>query len=391
MKVLHVIPSVAMRDGGPSRAVLEMCRALQERGVATLIATTDADGKGRLPVELAKPISYREVPTIFFSRQWTESYKYSPPLQHWLDAHVSDFDVVHIHAVFSHSSLAAAKACRNKCVPYIVRPLGTLNPWSLQQKSLKKKLFWHLGVRSMLEGASAIHYTTAPERKLVEESLGLNHGIVIPLGVESDSTIGTKITESKSEPPSPSPYVLVLSRLHPKKGLELLLSAFLSLAKRDEFEGWKLVVAGDGDPKYVQSLRDVVEREKGNGHVIFAGWLEGDSKKAALRNASLLALTSYQENFGLCVIEALACGVPVVISSEVNLAGEVAAANAGWIADVSAGAIEKSLSAAMISESERLKRGKNGRQLASHFAWPGVTDQLITLYTSISATAVHHA
>jgi glycosyltransferase involved in cell wall biosynthesis len=389
VKVLHVIPSVAMRDGGPSRAVLEMCRALQKRGVDTLIATTDADGKGRLPVELAKLISYRDVPAMFFPRQWTESYKYSHPLQQWLDAHVSDFDVVHIHAVFSHSSLAAAAACRNGGVPYIVRPLGTLDPWSLKQKSFRKRLFWHLGVRRMLDGASAIHYTTAPERELAQGSLGLNHGVVIPLGIESASTNGTMLTEPQGEPCSSRPYILVLSRLHPKKALEFLLPAFLSLVRRDEFKEWKLVLAGDGDAEYVQSLRDLVEKEKGNKHVIFAGWLEGNRKEAALRNASLLALTSYQENFGLCVIEALACGVPVVVSSDVNLAGEIAAANAGWITEINARAIEKSLLAAMISESERLKRGKNGKELASHFAWPEVTDRLLELYSSITA-ADHH-
>lgn len=387
MKVLHVIPSVAMRDGGPSRAVLEMCGALQKRGVDTLIATTDADGKGRLDVELGRPISYRDVPIIFFSRQWTESYKYSHPLQHWLNAHVNDFDVVHIHAVFSHSSLAAAAACRNRGVPYIVRPLGTLDPWSLKQKSFRKRLFWHLGVRRMLDGASAIHYTTAPERELAQGSLGLNHGVVIPLGIESVSTNGTKLTEPQGEPPSSRPYVLVLSRLHPKKALEFLLPAFLSLVTREEFKEWKLVLAGDGDAEYVQSLRDLIEKEKGNEHVIFAGWLEGNRKEAALRNASLLALTSYQENFGLCVIEALAYGVPVFVSPHVNLAGQIAKSNAGWIAEINADAIRTGLKEAMDSESERLRRGKNGRQFAADFAWPGVTDQLFNLYLSTIAGA----
>src|SRR5205085_1067284 len=131
VKVLHVIPSVAPRYGGPSRAVVDMCRALRGGGVDTLIATTDADGEGRLAVELGRHTLFKDVPAIFFSRQWSEAYKYSRPLAHWLDAHVGDFDVVHIHAVFSHACLAAAKACRKRGVPYVVRPLGTLDPWSL--------------------------------------------------------------------------------------------------------------------------------------------------------------------------------------------------------------------------------------------------------------------
>src|SRR5205085_10556057 len=131
--------------------------------------------------------------------------------------------------------VAAAKACRKKGVPYVVRPLGTLDPWSLRQKRLKKRLFWHLGVKQMLGGAAAIHYTALPEKKLAEESLSLARGVVVPLGIEMDSSCGAKEADNKEEldaPPSRSPYVLVLSRLHRKKGLELLLPAFLSLAKR---------------------------------------------------------------------------------------------------------------------------------------------------------------
>src|SRR5216683_7337951 len=128
MRVLHVIPSVAPRYGGPSNAVLAMCRALGRKGVDVLIATTDADGEGRLPVEHGRVTSYGGTPAIFFPRQWSEAFKYSHPLAHWLDQHVADFDAVHVHAVFSHACLAAGQACRRAGVPYVVRPLGTLDP-----------------------------------------------------------------------------------------------------------------------------------------------------------------------------------------------------------------------------------------------------------------------
>ncbi|HKC63758.1 MAG TPA: glycosyltransferase, partial [Pyrinomonadaceae bacterium] len=134
LKVLHVIPSVAPRYGGPSRAVVEMCHALKGCGVDTLISATNADGGGRLNVKIGEPVSYKDVPAIFFPRWWSEAFKYSKPLACWLNAHVADFDLVHIHAVFSHACLAAAKACSKKGVPYVVRPLGTLDPWSLKQK-----------------------------------------------------------------------------------------------------------------------------------------------------------------------------------------------------------------------------------------------------------------
>src|SRR5438445_1337264 len=186
MNVLHVIPAVAPRYGGPSHAVLGMGRVLANHGVNVCIATTDADGAGHLPVEHGKVQDWQGVPAVFFPRQWSEAFKYSGPLAAWLGDHVTDFDVVHVHAVFSHACLAAANACRSGHVPYIVRPLGTLDPWSLRQKPIRKRLLWHCGARSMLQKAAAVHYTTSEEQRLVEESLGLGRGVVIPLGVDAE-------------------------------------------------------------------------------------------------------------------------------------------------------------------------------------------------------------
>jgi glycosyltransferase involved in cell wall biosynthesis len=365
-----------------------MCRALRGRGVDTLIATTDADGAGRLAVDLGRPTLYDDVPAIFFPRQWSEAYKYSRQLARWLDAHVAEFDVVHIHAVFSHACLAAAKACRKRGVPYIVRPLGTLDPWSLKQKSTKKKLLWHLSVKRMLDGAGAIHYTALPEQKLAEESLGLGRGVVVPLGIEIDSTGGDGDIETPQalDPVlSNHPYVLVLSRLHPKKGLEMLLPAFLSLAKQREFAEWKLVLAGDGDAEYVSLLRGLAEKEGMSERVIFVGWLQGEQKRVMLQRASLLALTSYQENFGLCVIEALACGVPVILSPHVNLAPEVEAAGAGWVTPLEPGAIESTLAATMRDPHGRAQCGAAGKELVlSRFTWAAVGGRLAEVYNSIA-------
>jgi glycosyltransferase involved in cell wall biosynthesis len=382
-----VIPSISPRYGGPSRAVVEMCRALNESGVDSLIATTDADGAGRLTVKLGQQISYSKVPAIFFPRQWSEAYKYSRPLAQWLGEHVRDFDLVHIHAVFSHACLAAANACSKRGVPYIVRPLGTLDPWSMRQKRVRKMLFWHLGVRRMLEEAAVVHYTAQLEQELAESSLGLKGGVVIPLGVE---TGGQHIPAEKNGFHSQyalgdDPYVLVLSRLHQKKGIELLLEAFLPLVGQPEFAHWKLVLAGDGDRAYVDHLRRLVTESRGNGSVVFTGWLEGLQKAAALEHASLLALPSYQENFGLCILESLACGVPVLISPHVNLAPEIESAGAGWISPLSREMLEETLSEALSDRAAREKRGQAGRELVEQrFTWPAVARQLCSLYDSIA-------
>jgi len=387
LKVLHVIPAVAPRYGGPSRVIFEMCRSIQQKGTEVLVATTDADGAGRLPVEAGAAIAYRQVPTIFFKRQLSEVFGYSFSLARWLNDNVKNFDVVHIHAVFSHPCLAAARACRRSEVPYIVRPLGSLDPWSMRQKPHRKKLMWHLSAGRMLSEAAAVHYTTREEQRLAEASLGLTQGVVIPLGIEMGMTEDATSAESfrRNHPSLDSnPYILTLSRLHPKKNMELLLEAFLALVKKSEFETWRLVIAGDGETEYIASLKRLTQVLGGNGKVLFTGWLGGAHKAAALREAALLALTSRQENFGLCVVEALACGVPVVVSDRVNLATEIENAGAGWVTTLEKTNLERVLAEALCDEGERRRRGLAGLDLVERqFSWSKVADELNLLYRSV--------
>ena len=386
MRVLHVIPAVAPRYGGPSRAIFEMCRALQERGIEPLIASTDADGAGRLPVETGHPLVYKGVPVVFFSRQWSEAFKYSHPLARWVGRHVQDFDVVHIHAIFSHACLAAAKACRRHQVPYVVRPLGTLAPWSLRQKHLRKNILWHIEARSMLQKATAVHYTTSEEQRLAEESLGIGCGVVIPLGVDKELLAvpsGAGSFRCRHPALRHDPYVLVLCRLHPVKGLELFLEVFLEVTRREEFQHWRLVVAGEGEAGYVADLKRLVRERGGQDRVLFAGWLEGAEKVAVLREAALLALPSHQENFGLSVVEAMACGVPALLSTQVNLAAEIQDARAGWSVSLERGALLETLAQALREDSERIRRGRAGRELVRRrFLWSAVAVELAALYNA---------
>src|SRR5688500_2283201 len=131
--------------------------------------------------------NYKGVPAIIFPSQLGESFKYSRPLAAWLNSHIHEFGLAHIHAVFNHSSIAAAHVCRKAAVPYVVRPLGTLEPWSMTQKSVRKRVFWQVAGKAMLRRAAAVHYTTDAEKNSTESLLGLNHGKVIGLGVELNS------------------------------------------------------------------------------------------------------------------------------------------------------------------------------------------------------------
>ena len=353
-------------------AILPMCRQLRKRGIEVLLAATDADVR---EVQCGRVVDYEGVPAIFFPAQLGASFKYSRPLSVWLDANADRFDLGHIHAVFNHSSVAAARAFRKAGVPYVIRPLGTLDPWSMKQKPLRKRFFWSLVGRTMVTGAACVHYTSQTERTATETLLGVNHGKVIPLGIDAISEATNGIRAEK-------PYILVLSRLHPKKGLDVLIDAFIELTQRAEFDHWQLIIAGHGPDDHVALLKR--NAAAASDRIMFTGWLDGERKEEVLRNASLLALPSYQENFGLCVMEALARAVPVLISPHVNLAGEIEAANAGWIAPVEEHALTETLAAALSDRQELAKRGKAGKSVSASYSWERVATDLAELYIEIA-------
>ena len=376
MRVLHVIPSVAERSGGPATAIIPMCRALMQQGIELLLVTTDAGLEG----SEKDGTQYKGVPAKLFPAGFGESFKYSRPLASWLNEHIRRFELVHIHAVFNHSSVAAARACRRAGVPYLIRPLGTLDPWSMTQKSLRKRLFWQVAGKGMLQAAAAVHYTSEAEKLSTERLTGLNHGKVVPLGVEARSSTSREKLARFFPALANDRYVLVLSRLHPKKGLDVLIDAFLSLGQAGQFRDCRLVLAGDGPTEYVSKLKSMAAS---SSRILFTGWVDGEQKDALLGCASLLALPSHQENFGLCVMEALSHAVPVLVSPGVNLAPEIVTANAGWVAAIDKEALTAKLSESLGDETELAKRGRNGQQLSRKYSWESAAKNLVQLYQQV--------
>ena len=382
MRVLHVIPSVSERSGGPATAIVPMCRALQQHGIEVLLVTTNA-GLHENEMPDGPVADYKGVPAVFFPSQLGESFKYSRPLSTWLSTNVRHFELAHIHAVFNHSSVSAAHFCRKERVPYVVRPLGTLDPWSMMQKSVRKRLFWAVSGKAMLRRAAAIHYTTETEKTSTEELLGLNHGKVIPLGIEATATFSKAQLVRHFPSLVGQPYMLVLSRLHPKKGIDVLIDAFSALVQDSRFAKWRLVIAGDGPSDYVLKLTNKAAASLGRDRILFAGWLDGEQKNAVLSSASLLVLPSHQENFGLCVMEALSHSVPVLVSPHVNLADEIASANAGWIVPVTKEALTTAMVDALGDEEERARCGRAGKELSRKYSWESAAKGLADLYRDV--------
>lgn len=377
MRVLHVIPSVAPRYGGPSYAVAGYCRALAARGVEVVIATTNADGEGVLPVPTGRATDHHGIETWFFPRHG-EAFKYSPMLARWLRASVQDFDLVHVHAVFSHSSVAAGRACRVRRVPYILRPLGSLDPWSLSRQAWKKRLLLSSAVGTLISRAAGMHYTTADEQRLAQEVVGQTPGMVIPLGVD-DALLGLPALPSAQR----QPRLVALCRLHPKKQLELLIQSFQEVVRTPGLSGWTLTIAGTGEAAYADKLKQLAQKGPAASRITLTGWVEGHAKTSLLRESALFAAPSHQENFGLGALEALACGVPVILTPGVNIATEVAEAEAGWLADATAASFTETLRRAMVDTTERARRSANARRFAEGYGWDRAAVALLQWYTDI--------
>jgi glycosyltransferase involved in cell wall biosynthesis len=380
MKVLHVIPATAPRYGGPSIAVHAMAKGVRDLGAEVTVATTDADGRGRLPVPHGRPTETEGVEYRYFPRSLPGEWKLSLPLGRWLHANAGRFDVVHVHALFSYATIPGCRAALRRSVPYVLRPLGTLDPWSLAQGSARKRPYLALVEGTHLRGAAAIHATSAAEAEGIA-ALGFGARVrVIPLGAEPASAPRTR-------GPGGPLRVLFLARLHPKKGLPLLLDAVAALLREGRAEV-ELEVAGDGDPAYRRELEARTRALGIAGRVRFLGRVEGSAKARALADADLFVLPSYQENFGIAAAEAMAAGLPVVVSDRVGIAEQVAEAGAGTVVPCDAAALAAAIRGAALDPEARLRAGERAAGLArGAFAWEHTSRRLLELYRELAAPA----
>jgi glycosyltransferase involved in cell wall biosynthesis len=287
-----------------------------------------------------------------------------------------------VHAVFSHAVLAAGRACRKHDVPYVVRPLGTLDPWSVGRHAYRKRLLLALGLHQVLCEASLIHYTTNEERQLAESQFpNLPHGEVVPLGIDDGWF-------QLEEAPRERTFVC-FSRLESKKGVDVAIDAFHRIAADPDLQSWRLVIAGDGDPDYVSTLRRAAAQGAGSARVDFTGWLDGAARASLLQRGGVFVLPSHQENFGIALVEAMAAGMPAIVAPGVNLASELRRHDAGWVVERSAEAVASAMREAA-ADAARTARGRRAQQLASRFQWPVVAAGLDAMYRrAIDRHATH--
>jgi glycosyltransferase involved in cell wall biosynthesis len=359
-----------------------MARYQADRGIEVHVATTDDNGTERIHTGGHFPLFENAVTYWIFRRQ-TRFYTFSFPLTRWLWKHSADYDLIHIHALFSYPAIAAAFCARWASVPYVVRPLGTLNRWGMRHRRrwLKSLSFRFIESR-ILRRAAVVQYTS--EQEAVEAKLldARHQAIVIPNPVELLGPERTRGTFRTRYPALAGKTVLLfLSRLDPKKGLDLLLPA-LSVA-RDQNPEVALVIAGDGDPAFVAGLKKQAEQLGLEKCVLWVGFLRANEKRAALADSDVYVLPSYSENFGVAVVEAMGAGIPVIVSDQVGIHREIAKAGAGLVAECRVEALAAALTQVLGDSEWRVAASERAARLAARFAPEIITAQLAELYGRI--------
>ena len=396
MRILQVIGSLAPRYGGPSVSCPALCRALAERGHEVVVYTTDAGGKARMDVPLDQPARADGFRIRYFSA-WVHprEFKVSPSLASALRRTVGDFDVVHISSYYGHWVWAAARACRARGTPYLLHPHGSLDPFLLRHRPLRKRAYARLVGDACWRDAAGVLFNSAEEMRLATgegSAPGATRagprGFVVPGGVGEEwfrppEPGADRRMEQKLEHVKDCPLVVYFGRIDFKKGLDLLVRAFGAVARANRKA--RLVLAGPESPGYgakVQAwLRDAGVLER----TTFLGPLEGSERVALLRRARLLALLSYSENFGNVVAEAMAAGAAVVISDRVNIWPEIARAEAGIVVPCEAEAATRAIEVLLADPAAARRMGAHGREwVEQNWTWPAVAEKTLEVYAEIS-------
>lgn len=330
MRFLHVIGSLSPADGGPPEAVRQLVRAYLEIGVDVELLSQDppdASFLSDIPVEVHA-----------LGQRWLGRFGLSPRLWRWLHGHASRFDAIVMNGLWIFPDIAVRSAARRAEIPYAVFAHGALDPWFNTRyplKHLKKRLYWPLQYR-VLRDARAVLFTTSLERDLALTSFSPNqwNSLPVPYGIsEPLGNAAAQIELFYRTLPQlrDRRFLLFMSRLHVKKGCDLLIDAFARVA--GAYPDIDLVVAGPDQEGLQAQLQRQCEEKGIVRRVFWPGMIRGDLKWGALRAAEAFILPSHQENFGIAVVESLAAGRPVLSTNKVNIWKEIQDDGAGLIED----------------------------------------------------------
>ena len=325
MLLLHIVHTLNPDRGGPSESVRMFVLAHQRAGNRVEVATLDVPGSG-----FAKLVNC----TVHECGPGRSNYGYAPRLVDWLEANHARFDGVIVNGVWQFHGVAARRVLAGR-KPYVVFAHGMLDPYFKQRyplKHLKKLVYWILHEHRNLNRSQAVCFTSEEEKRIAGAGFPFKRfrGVVVPYGTigpegEPEELKAAFLREFPTL--KGKAYLLYLSRIHPKKGCDLLIEAFSHAAPRD----LQLVMAGPDQAGWRPELEVLAAKLELTGRVHWTGMLSGSAKWGSFFGAEAFILPSHQENFGIAVADALACGLIPLISDKVNIAPDVAGDGAGLV------------------------------------------------------------
>lgn len=362
MKVAHCIASMDRDAGGTTTAVYDILKAESCRLQLELYTLKTDD-----------PISLDDVKGLSFYAEQGTLLDYSLSLEEKML--VSNADLFHSHGLWNLPMHQMIKVAYKLGRPYIVSIHGMLEPWSLQQSKLKKKIAMVLYQHDDLKHANCLHATALSEAEAIRR-LGYKNPIaVIPNGINlSDYPVKESILIKEKR------KILFLSRIHPKKGIELLIDAWEGV---DDYikAGWEIEIVGNGESDYVAALQKIIRDKDLQKQIKIVGPKFGLDKIAVYHSADLFVLPTYSENFGIVIAEALACGIPVITTKGTPWQ-ELEEYNAGKWIDVGVDFLRNALEETLIQDNGTLiEMGRNGRKLiVEKYSIESVAVSFVKLY-----------
>ncbi len=360
MKILSFISSLDINDGGPSRSVPMLVKGLAELGVDVTLMTICSENMNVHALE----------GTTAKLKLLKPSFSRGEIAQYLKD---EKFHLIQIQSMWELPYHKVMVEARRLGIPYIVTPRGMLEPWSLSQKKWKKKLAWWLYQRNDVQKSVCVFTTAKKEAEHVSELGVTTCKAVIPNGIETSSyPCKTSVDHVKKQ-------VLFLSRLHVKKGIEILFDAWKRI--HADYSDWRLLVVGNGEIEYIQSLENRMESLGLKYSIKILPPVYGNDKIRLYQESALFCLPSFSENFGMVIAEAMSCGTPVITTTNCpwDILNET---NTGWCVNLSVDNLEYALRKALSMNPTKLyDMGQRASQLIyDNFDYRSVTRKTLSLY-----------
>lgn len=379
LHLIHVIHSLNPLNGGTTSSVRDLAEQCSNAEVASEILSLDAPSAPWLKSSTVSTVG---------GGPGISHYGWSPKFSKLLDSRLRPDSCVVVHGLWQHHAVAARTICSHTDTPYVVWPHGMLDPWALRHslpKRILKALNWSLLMRRVVQEASLICFTTEAEQEAAAGSLRNfdTPQSIVPLGVSGppDSIANLREAWQGSHPDlQHQRIVLFLGRLHHKKGCDLLIDGFARWRRDHLPAGTQYHLRMVGPPSSQAYLRHLQDRSVKAGlipgrDVSFPGMLQGALKWQEIASAEAFILPSFQENFGLAVGEALAAGLPALLSDRVNTSRWVRTAQAGLVAPATeAGVVDMLIQSAALDPASRIRMSRRAIELyAAKFSQPSAT------------------